>query len=398
MRLWYDVQIRWCSEESIVKKARVGIVGAGQLARMSLGPALALGLDVRLLASSLDDSAARVWPDVMIGFPDDPAAVRLLAQSCTVTTFDHELVDTVAIAELEADGLRFAPGSWVMAVSQSKQMQRNLFARLGFKGPAFSVVADGQESVLDDFLAEHGQEIVIKADRGGYDGRGVFVSSHRSGACDFVNGLLRQDVSVVLEASVPIDKEVAILVARSPSGEVCSYPVVETVQEQGMLRELIAPADILPALLHEAARIGEMLVAELNIVGLLAVEFFVSNGSLLVNEIATRPHNSGHYSIDACVTSQFEQHLRAIVGMPLGDPAMRCRHAVTVNVVGFDERTSPTKNAGIAASVRGAHIHLYGKQPRAGRKLGHVTATGNDLEDVLLRARRAANLLMKGEA
>ncbi len=381
-----------------MRGARVGFVGAGQLARMSLGSSIALGLDVRLLAGSFDESAARVWPDVMIGSADDAAAVRVLAKSCTVTTFDHELVDTVSIAHLEDDGLNFAPGSWVMAVSQSKQMQRNLFARLGFNGPAFATAAVGQVSVLEEFLAEHGQEIVIKADRGGYDGRGVFLCSHRSAAFEFVDSLHRQGVSAVLEARVPIDKELAILVARSQSGEVRSYPVVETVQEQGMLRELIAPADISPALFNEAVRRGESLVEELNVVGLLAVEFFVSNGSLLVNEIATRPHNSGHYSIDACVTSQFEQHLRAIVGMPLGDPAMRCRHAVTVNVVGVDERTSPNQNAGLAASVAGAHIHIYGKRPRPGRKLGHVTATGDDLEDVLLRARRAAGLLMKGEA
>jgi 5-(carboxyamino)imidazole ribonucleotide synthase len=376
---------------------RVGIVGAGQLARMTAQAAIALGIELRVLATSFHESAARVWPDVMIGSPDDPRAIEQLAAGCDVTTFDHELVDTDAIQRLEVAGQRFAPSGATMAIAQSKRLQRERFAELDLPVPAFDI-AQGDEIAAKTrrFANRYGWPLMIKADRGGYDGRGVWVVQSEQDAAEIASELANRNIAAVLEAWVPIDCEVAIQIARSASGELRAYPLVETVQEDGMLRELLAPALVDSRLQSEAISIAETIASDSGLVGLLAVELFVSDGKLLLNEIATRPHNSGHYTIEGAVTSQFEQHLRAILDMPLGSTALTGAFVATVNAVGATGGSPLESNLAEALAVEGAHVHIYGKEPRPGRKLGHVTVVSDDRQSALQRARMAATLLEGG--
>lgn len=376
------------------KTPRVGIVGAGQLARMTAQAAIALGIDLRILANVFEESAARVWPDVVLGSPDDPVAIENLAAGCFVTTFDHELVDTEAIMSLERDGHRFAPSGETMSIAQSKRLQREHFAALGLPVPSFAVARPGGiQSSLKAFADRHGWPVAIKADRGGYDGRGVWIAESEAEGLRICEMLDRQATTAVFEQWVPIDREVAIQIARTPSGRTATYPLVETVQIEGMLRELLAPAAVDPQLEAGARTIAERIAADIDVVGMLAVELFVSNGELLVNEIATRPHNSGHHTIEGCVTSQFEQHLRAVLDLPLGSTALTGQHVVTVNAVGNSWGMLLEEHLAAALEVEGAHVHIYGKKPRANRKLGHVTVVADDRYDALERARQAARRL-----
>jgi len=368
----------------------VGFLGGGQLARMSLAPATALGLSLTILCRDFGESAALAWPDIMLGSPDDIDAVTSVARRCSVLTFDHELVDVGNIRLLETQGYRFAPSTSVLAVAQSKVMQREQFRALGLPIPPFAVIEPGDSlELVESFASEHSWPIMIKADRGGYDGRGVWRVSNAVGAGQIASELHQRRIAIVLEEVMPLDVEVAILVARNWSGEIATYPLVETQQLDGMLRSLRAPARVDHVLQDQAAEIARCLASAIDVVGLLAVEYFVSDHGLVVNEIATRPHNSGHYTIEGAVTSQFEQHLRAVHDLPLGSTEMTFSSAATVNVVG---RLDP---AGIrqALAIPGAHVHLYGKAPREGRKLGHVTVCGEDPDEVFARATRAALLL-----
>jgi len=364
---------------------------------MTAQAAIALGIDLRVLANAFNEPAARICPDVLLGSPDDPDAVKQLVAGCDVTTFDHELVDADLIQRLESAGHRFAPGGATMAIAQSKHLQRERFAALGLPLPAFEI-AEGAAilSRAEAFARVHGWPLMIKADKGGYDGRGVWSAGTEQDVAEIASELANRGIAAVIEECVPIDCEVAIQIARGPSGEFRAYPLVETVQEDGMLRELLAPALVNNELQAEAVTIAERIAVDTDLVGLLAVEFFVSNGQLLVNEIATRPHNSGHYTIEGAVTSQFEQHLRAILGMPLGLTSLTGAHVATVNVVGASAGASPESNLKAGLSIEGAHVHLYGKESRPGRKLGHVTVVSDDRQSALERARMAARLLEGG--
>jgi 5-(carboxyamino)imidazole ribonucleotide synthase len=336
----------------------------------------------------------------MIGSPDDPVAVRNLAAVSDVVTFDHELVDVDLLRLLEDEGRRVEPSSRVMAVSQSKRRQRDLFQRLGLRAPAHVVLEPGSPDVsrdLADFLRAWSDSVVVKADRGGYDGRGVVVCEGGHSAVEAVERFHHQGIAAVVEAKVDIELEVAMLVARGRNGEMVQYPVVETVQVNGMLQELTVPAIVSPGLASEAAAVGNHLAEAMDVVGILAIEFFVSNGMLLVNEIATRPHNSGHYTIEGCLTSQFEQHLRAVAGLPLGSADMTAAAAATVNLVGQPGPGAIATNLEPALAIAGAHVHRYGKEARPGRKIGHVTVLGEDRDDVRRRAWLAANRLMGAE-
>ncbi len=313
-------------------RADVGFIGGGQLARMSAAPAIALDLRLAVLALRPDDGAAQVIPDVLIGDPDDPAAVEALAARCDVVTFDHELVDAKMLERLEGEGFAMRPSSSVMRLSQSKQMQRERFRSLGLPAPHFLVVVDRRH--VPDFVSRFGLPLIVKADRGGYDGRGVWTVEDLPALDSVLDELLDRGITPILEERISLDRELAVQIARSPSGEMRSYPLVETVQVEGMLRELIAPAPDATALQEEAQQIVETIATDCGLVGLLAVEFFQSDGKLLINEIATRPHNSGHFSIEGAVTSQFEQHLRAVLDLPLGSTELTASWAVTENIVG----------------------------------------------------------------
>ncbi|MET7399692.1 5-(carboxyamino)imidazole ribonucleotide synthase [Dactylosporangium sp. NPDC005572] len=364
----------------------VGMVGGGQLARMTHQAAIALGQSLRVLAVAPDDGAALVAADVVIGRHDDVDAVREFAKGCDVVTFDHEHVPGDLIRTLAAEGFTLLPGADALRYAQNKREMREHLGALGLPVPRWTA-AD-----LGAFGDEVGWPIIVKTATGGYDGRGVFVA--RSLA-DVPPG-----VEVIGEELVPIARELAAVVARSPLGQVAAYPVVETVQQDGICVEVLAPA---PGLdddrAIEAQRLAIDIATRLGVVGVLAVELFeTTDGRILVNELAMRPHNSAHWTIEGARTSQFEQHLRAVLDYPMGDTGLTAPAVVMVNVLGgepggmsIDERLHH-----LFAEEPSAKVHLYGKQVRPGRKIGHVTVLGDDLEDCRRRARRAARILEEG--
>lgn len=376
------------------ERVDVGFIGAGQLARMSAAPAIALDLRLSVLANSPRDGAAQVIPDVMFGSPDDPAAVESLAARCEVVTFDHELVDSDLLRRLENDGFVMRPSSDVMRLSQSKRLQRERFHALGLPVPQFLMVTDRKD--IPNFVARFGFPLIVKADRGGYDGRGVWTVENLPALEAVLDELEQRGIAPILEERVALDRELAMQIARNPSGEIRTYPLVETVQVDGMLRELIAPAPNSGELEASARTIVETIARDCEVAGLLAVEFFESDGTLLINEIATRPHNSGHFSIEGAATSQFEQHLRAILDLPLGSTDLTAPWAVTENIVGTGQGALSRSQVDAALAIDGVHLHLYGKEALPGRKIGHLTVLGDDLDSTLERARTAASI-MNGE-
>ena len=377
----------------------VAVIGGGQLARMLAEAASPLGVHLRVLAAAGDEGAREVVTDVVEGDPDDPAAIAAVAAGADVVTVDHENVDLGALEALEAAGVPVRPPVATLRCSD-KAHQRRTFAAAGLPVPPFVVLDGGPGDVeaARTFAATHavgGRRVVVKASRGGYDGRGVWMLA--GGALDeFVAGWT--GAPLVLEPELPLAGEYAVLVARRPAGEVATWPALRTIQVDGMCDEVALPSD-LPAELERAAVDLAGRVAEVSgAIGVLAVELFLVQGDgtapeLLVNEIAPRVHNSGHLTSDACVTSQFEQHLRAVLDWPLGPTGARVGAATMVNVVGGDDADPRDRQAVALASVPEAHVHLYGKTPRAGRKIGHVTVTGDDLATTGPRARLAAELL-----
>ena len=370
------------------------MVGAGQLARMTYQAGIALGLTVRLLAEHVDDSAARIGADVALGSPHAVRRLTNFVAGCDVVTFDHELVDTAVVAALEHSGSIFRPGSQVVALAQNKRRQRQDLGRLGFPIPPYRLVQRLDE--VTAFAAEQGWPLILKAARGGYDGRGVWLVADAAAAAAVLDQAAARGLDMLAERCVPIERELAVLVARRPGGETAVYPVVETVQEAGICREILAPAPVPDELRRQAQGLAVRLATSIELTGILAVELFQSGGALFVNEIAARPHNSGHYSIEGCVTSQFENHLRAVLDWPLGAPTLTAPAVVTVNVLGPPGGADPHANLALALAEPGVHVHLYGKAARPGRKLGHVTVTGQDLDDTRRRAERAAGLLGGG--
>ena len=372
----------------------VGIVGGGQLARMTCPAAIALDVDLHVLAASATDSAALVTPHVTVGDPADPAALARLAAGCDVVTFDHELIEPSALRDLAANGHVLRPEPATKLLAQDKGHQRATLTAAGLPVPAHARVA-GPEDVRA-FADDHGWPVVLKATRGGYDGRGVwFAGDSTEAAAVFAD--LPDGIELLAEAHVDLAAELAVLVARRPSGDHVVYPIVETIQREGICRELLIPARVEPAIEARARELGAAIAELAGSAGILAIELFVSrDGTLLVNELAARPHNSGHFSIEGARTSQFENHLRAVLDWPLGDPAPTAPAVATANVLGAPDGGDPRGALEEALAVPGAHVHLYGKGPRAGRKLGHVTVLGDALDDVRERAGRAAALLSTG--
>ena len=366
----------------------LGMVGGGQLARMTAQAAVSLGLSLRVLADRPDDSAAVVVADAEIGAPDDPAALSRFAKACDVVTFDHEHVPQERLQALEADGVVVRPGSRALLFAQDKLAQRRRLQEMGLPVPAFASVSTPAEVAA--FGEEHGWPVVLKAVRGGYDGRGVWMLTEPPAELPGPNVYVEQRVSLV--------HEVAQQVARRPSGEMVAWPLVETVQENGICVEVVAPAPrISPTLAAEAEEIAMRLAEELDVTGVLAVELFEAPGGLVVNELAMRPHNSGHWTIDGSRTSQFEQHVRAVLDWPLGDPAPKSPVSVMVNLLG-GQTTDLTRTLPLAlGAVPEAAVHLYGKSARPGRKLGHVTVCGQDLVEARDRARHAVAVLRGDE-
>ena len=372
----------------------VAVVGGGQLARMMAQAAVGLGVPVRLLAEGPEVSAAQVVRDPSVGDYRDLDVLRSIAEGSAVVTFDHEHVPTAHLRTLVDEGHPCRPGPDALVHAQDKGVMRARLTALGVPCPRHRLVRDPDEAA--DFAAYVGGPIVLKTTRGGYDGKGVWlVKSDAEGAAAF-EVAAETGVDILAEERVDFRRELSALVARSPSGQVAAYPVVESVQRDGICWEVTAPApDLDPDLAVEAQQIAMRLAGELDVTGILAVELFETrDGRVLVNELAMRPHNTGHWSMDGAVTGQFENHLRAVLDLPLGSPSARAPWTVMVNILGGDHGPlSEDLYAGyphVLARDPRLKVHLYGKQVKPGRKVGHVTAYGDDLDDVRSRARHAA--------
>ncbi len=362
----------------------VAVVGGGQLARMMAEPAAALGIPLRLLAEAPGVSAAQVIPDHVVGDYTDLPTLESLVAGCRVVTFDHEHVPTDHLHALESSGMAVRPGPGALVHAQDKVVMREALDRIGAPTPRHRVVASAEE------VADFGFPCVLKTSRGGYDGKGVwFVASSRECTPAF-EAAARSGVRILAEERVDFRRELSALVARSPSGQAAAYPVVESTQHDGICREVIAPAPGLdPGLAARAEALALRIARELDVTGVLAVELFETEDGVLVNELAMRPHNTGHWTQDGAVTSQFENHLRAVLDLPLGSPVARAPWTVMVNILGGTGRLYDGYPHALARDP-GLRVHLYGKEPRPGRKVGHVNAYGDDLQDCLERARHAA--------
>jgi 5-(carboxyamino)imidazole ribonucleotide synthase len=373
------------------------MVGAGQLARMTQQAAIGLGQSLRLLASADGEAAAQVSPNVVVGESTDLQVLRSFAEQATVLTFDHEHVPGQHLETLVTEGVDVRPGPAALRYAQDKWAMRTRLAELGIAAPAFAGVT-APADVLG-FARAHGWPCVLKAARGGYDGRGVWLLHAKAEANELVPELLAAGTPLMVEAFVEMRRELSALVARSPFGQAAAWPVVQTVQRGGINVEVLAPD---PGLGEdagvEAQRLGIRIAEALGVTGVLAVELFDTPGGVLVNELAMRPHNSGHWSIEGARTSQFEQHLRAVLDYPLGSTELTAPSAVSANILGASEpQTSIDERMHHCfARFPAAKVHYYAKAERPGRKLGHVTMLGSDPESLRREARLAAGYLAGG--
>ncbi len=381
----------------------VGMVGGGQLARMTAQAAIGLGIEFRVLAETAADSAAQVCAHTQVGDYRAAGDVLAFGAGCDVGTFDHEHVPGEQLAELERlTAVR--PGGRALRFIQDKAAMRDRLSalatvrELGVRCPRYQPA-----SSLDEVLtfaagaglmsAGAGWPVVLKATSGGYDGRGVWICADENAAAEVIS----HGIGLLAEEYVRFYRELAALVARSPNGQGAAYTVVQTIQADGICREVLAPAPGLdPNLALRAQRLALTIAAELGVTGLLAVELFAVGDELIINELAMRPHNCGHWTIDAAVTSQFEQHLRAVLDLPLGAPVATSAAAVMVNVLGGDDPDLHSRLVHVMAADPGVKVHLYGKAVRPGRKVGHVTVAGQDATELRGRARRAAGYLRHG--
>jgi 5-(carboxyamino)imidazole ribonucleotide synthase len=372
------------------------MVGGGQLARMTSQAATGLGVGFRVLAGSAADSAAQVVAGTQLGDYRSLADLRGFAAGCDVLTFDHEHVPAPHLAALERDGVQVRPAAAALRFTQDKLAMRERLTGLGVACPRFTPVRALAE--IEEF-ADGSWPVVLKAVRGGYDGKGVWVcESAAEAATVLADPGLSHRIDLMAEEYVAFERELAVLAARSPHRQGAVYPVVQTVQRDGICREVIAPAPgLAPGRAAQAAELVLRIAAELGVTGLLAVEIFETADGLLVNELAMRPHNTGHWTIEGARTSQFEQHLRAVLDLPLGSPAMAAPAAVMANVLGGDDADVYDRYIHVMAGDPAVKVHMYGKQVRPGRKIGHVTVTGRDPDDLADRARRAASYLRWGK-
>ena len=360
----------------------VGVIGAGQLARMMVAPATALGIKLIPFASSNEDSAAQITHCV-IGDYKDLEAVKKFAQQCDVVTFEHELIPLSIIKALEADGVTVRPGSQSFEYSQDKEAMRKKLA--SFKAPSSKVVTSSNE--IDQY------PVIAKSISGGYDGRGVWkVNSSQE-----LSDLLKNSPKLLIEELIDFDYEIAVMVARSPHSQATSWVPTQTIQSDGICTITISPAPLMSAEMSEKAQqIALDIAAEVKLIGVMAVEMFVKGDDIFINELAMRPHNSGHWTIDGARTSQFEQHLRAILDLPLGDPAMTDGYAVMGNILGKNKSDMYRPYLHLMARNPSLKFHMYGKEVRPGRKIGHVNVIGKDLVELRREIEHAVDY-MSGE-
>ena len=354
--------------------------------------ASALGLSMAVLAERPDDAACAVAAEVVVGSPFVERDLRALAERCAVVTFDHEQVDLDIVARLGEEGFVLRPGAATLEFAVDKAHMRAVLDSAGVPVPAFEILDNEPEAAdaLGRFAEKHGWPLMLKAARGGYDGKGVWPVADAAEAAEVLSHI---EGWVVVEELLPLDAELAVMVARRPSGSAAAWPAVETAQVGGVCREVLVPGRLPAHVVEAASALGQKVAEIVGAVGVMAVELFWSGGRLLVNEVATRPHNSGHWTIEGAVTSQFENHLRAVLDLPLGSTAPQHAQVASVNVFGGPEGDDPAKILARGLAVDGAHVHLYGKGPRPGRKLGHVTVCGEDPGLVRARAWSAARAL-----
>ena len=360
----------------------VGVIGAGQLARMSIAPATALGVNLLLLAADSNDSAAQITQHV-VGDYTDLQTVREFAAQCDVVTFEHELIPLSIVKALEADGVVVRPSSASFLYSQDKAAMRQKLQ--AFPSPQFQIVT--AVSQVREF------PVIAKAITGGYDGRGVWkVNSEQE-----LGDLLHQMPKLLVEELIEFDYEIAVMVARSPHGQATTWAPTQTVQKDGICVMTISPAPQLSAALSEKAqKLALDIAAEVGVVGVMAVEMFVKGDNIYINELAMRPHNSGHWTIEGSHTSQFEQHVRAVLDLPLGDPSMTAPIAVMGNVLGGSKTDMYRPYLHLMARTPALNFHHYKKDVRPGRKIGHVTLLGKDLVDLTNEVQHALDY-MSGE-
>ncbi|OZD43857.1 5-(carboxyamino)imidazole ribonucleotide synthase [Rhodococcus sp. 06-1477-1B] len=387
----------------------VTMIGGGQLARMTHQSAIELGQTLRVLAAGADEPAAQVSPDVVFGLHDDLDALRTAATGSNALTFDHEHVPTEHLETLVAEGVNVQPPPSALIFAQDKLRMRRKLEELGAPGPAYAEVSWAQDAIA--FGDEHGWPVVLKAVRGGYDGRGVWMPADAEEAEEIVTAQLDLGVPLMVEEKVAMRRELSAMVARSPFGQGAAWPVVQTVQRHGQCAVVLAPApDLDEDGATYAGRLALDIAGALGVVGDLAVELFeTTSGKLLVNELAMRPHNSGHWTMDGCRTSQFEQHLRAVLDYPLGDTDPLAPLTVMANILGAPEAPEMTMDERLHhlfARMPDAKVHLYGKTERKDRKIGHVNILGarsGSLGDpayvaaVRERAERAAHWMSHAE-
>ena len=365
----------------------VGVIGGGQLARMMLPAAISMGLELKVFAEA--DGSPAHNAVTQVGDYNDLAQLKKFAKSVDVITFDHEHVPIDLLEALVQQGVSVQPGPHCLRFAQNKLLMRMRLQELGLPMPAWKAVVNSEQ--VRDFISEHGPEVVVKTPIGGYDGKGVRMVSDAAEVEDWLADLDKYGGQLLCEQKVSFARELSQLVARNSAGDIVTWNTVQTVQAGGVCAEVIAPAP-LPVNSKLADEIARTISEQLGVTGVMAVELFeTETGDLLVNELAMRPHNSGHFTIEGAVTSQFEQHLRAVLGLPLGDTSMRAKHAVMLNLLGVDESNTLVENFEAAMSYGPAlKIHSYQKQPRKGRKMGHITALGEDYVQLLERCREAA--------
>ena len=384
------------------------MIGGGQLARMMAGPAAELGVPFRVLAEAPDASAAQVAPHV-VGDHASLDDLRAFAVTVDVVTFDHEHVPTEHLRALEAEGVAVRPGPDALQFAQDKLLMRQAVERLGLPNPAWAPVSSLEEVL--GFGDRHGWPMILKTARGGYDGKGVLkldsAEAARAGAEEgtLATWLGAGIAPLLAEAMVPFSRELSAQVARTPSGRIAAYPVVESVQTDGVCDVVTAPApDLDPAVAEAASAAAARIAEQLGVTGMLAVELFETPGvgpGFQVNELAMRPHNSGHWSMDGAVTGQFEQHVRAVLDLPLGDTSPHGRGTVMKNVLGGAREDLHAGYVGAMAAHPRAKVHTYGKDVRPGRKVGHVNVVaegGLSLADAARAADSAAAVLRDGAA
>ena len=357
---------------------KVGIIGAGQLGRMSAAPATALGVDLLLLAQSPNDSGAQV-ANYVIGDYRDLAQVREFAQKCDLITFEHELIPISIIRALESEGIKFYPTSESFLFSQDKAAMRERLAN--YPAPKWQVVTDASE--VTDF------PVIAKAISGGYDGRGVWKVNSTSELTE----LLAQTPKLLIEELIDFDFEISVMVARSPHGQAATWAPTQTIQSDGICTMTIAPAQLATELSLNAQEMALNIAADIKLVGVMAVEIFVKGSNLFINELAMRPHNSGHWTIEGSATSQFEQHLRAILDLPLGDTAMVADFAVMGNVLGGEKTDMYRPYLHLMARTPKLKIHQYRKEVKPGRKIGHVTLIGENLVELTSEVQHAIDYM-----